>query len=158
MDENRIKVIVTEGDARVNTISTLGEMKHMSSCMLNSTQFLLSYMEMHLDNKSHKSKMSKQINLLIRSMKCLEEKINYVISQQGVQKLSGRAESRKRATCNLKLKRDTKLKLRRSTNYLSVEDNVLAGIVDERKPASNKTKVLDSRLQRRAISKKKSMM
>ena len=138
MDENRNKIIVTEGDARVNTISTLGEMKHMSSCMLNSTQFLLSYMEMHLDNKSHKSKMSKQINLLIRSMKCLEEKINYVISQQGVQKLSGRAEYRKRATCNLELKRDLKMNLRRSNNYLSVEDNVLASIVDERKTASKK--------------------
>ena len=104
MDENRNRIIVTEGDARVNTISTLGEMKHMSSCMLNSTQFLLSYMEMHLDNKSHKSKMSKQRNLLIRSMKCLEKKISYVISQQGVHKLSSRAESRNRATSNLELK------------------------------------------------------
>ena len=95
---------------------------------------------MHLDNKSHKSKMSKQINLLIRSMKCLEEKINYVISQQGVQKLSGRAEYRKRATCNLELKKDLKINLRRSNNYLSVEDNVLASIIDERKPASKNSK------------------
>ena len=93
---------------------------------------------MHLDNKSHKSKMSNQINLLIRSMKCLEKKINYVIIQQGVQKLSSRAESRNRATSNLELKRDTKMKLRRSTNYLSVEDNMLAGILDERKPALKK--------------------
>ena len=49
--------------------------------------------------------------------------------QQGITNLSSRAESRKRAACNIDLKRANKTNLRQSKNYLSVEDNGLAKMV-----------------------------
>ena len=70
--------------------------------------------------------------------------------QQGMSNLSSRTESRKRATCNLDLKREKKINMKQSKNYLSVEDNVLAKMVVDSKSSA---KLSSTRI---SLSRKKS--
>ena len=143
MNSKEQRIIVTEGDSRVNTITSLGELRHLASCMKNSIQVLHEYVKVHIDHQVHQKKIIKQINLLLKSVSYLDDQIKLVTGQQGMTNLSSRAESRKRAACNLDLKRDLIMNKRQSKNYLSIEDNVLARMVVDTKPTS---KILPKRL------------
>ena len=116
----------------MNTITNLGEIKYISSYTSKSIQSLHEYMEINTDNQLHKKKMIVQINLLIRSLNFLTDKINYITSLQDMTKLSNWA-ARKGTAYNLDLRRE-KTEPQTIKTYLSVKDNILANMVVDRKP------------------------
>ena len=107
--------------------------------MKNSIQVLHEYVKVHIDHQVHQKKIIKQINLLLKSVSYLDDQIIFATGQQGMTNLSSRAELRKRAACNLDLKRDLIMNKRQSKNYLSIEDNVLARMVVDTKATSKKS-------------------
>ena len=104
MEDNLNKIVVTEGDSIMNTVTSLGEIKHLVSYMTNSIKALHAYVLLHIDHRIHKRKILKQINILIRSINFLDGKILFLTGQQGMTNLSSRIESRKRSAFNLELK------------------------------------------------------
>ena len=101
-----IKKIVTEGDAKINVLTSLGELKHLSSCMSKSIFHLNEYVDDKLESTPHKTVILKQIRLLIRSLDFLSDKGTYITAQQGVTNLSNRTQDRKRAAENRQMKID----------------------------------------------------
>ena len=123
------KKIVREGDAKINVIISLGELKHLSSCMSKSTFHLNEYVDDNLESSPHKTVILKQIRLLIRSLDVLSNKVTYITAQQGVTKLSNRTQDRIRAAENRQTKIYQKMNVKQSNPYISPLDNVLASIV-----------------------------
>ena len=67
--------------------------------------------------------------MLSRSIDFIGDKVGHITAQQGVNTLSNRAEARKRDADNRQLKRDDKMNVRKSHNYISPVDNILASLV-----------------------------
>ena len=82
MNNTEHRIIATEGDSRVNTITSLGELRHLASCMKHSIQVLHEYVKVHIDHQVHQKKIIKQINLLLKSVSYLGDQIIFVTGQQ----------------------------------------------------------------------------
>ena len=124
------KTIVTAGDSEINVITALGELKYLTSCLGKSMFHLNEYVNDNLEPNLHKTVIQKQVQLLSRSIDFLEEKVGFITTQQGVTTLSDRSHTRKRAAENRQMKRDEKMNVRKSNNYISPVDNLLASLVE----------------------------
>ena len=101
MAEVSSKKLVTEGDSKINVITALGELKHLSSCISKSIFHLHEYVDDKLEPTLHKNVIIKQIKLLIRSQEFVSEKVTYITKQEGVKKISTRTQDMIRAAENI---------------------------------------------------------
>lgn len=53
MNDNEQKPVVPEGDSRVNSITSLCEIKHLASCMANSIKSLHIYVNININHQIH---------------------------------------------------------------------------------------------------------
>ena len=74
MTDCKDPTIVTNSDANVNTITTIGELKHLVSCMSESSIHLSMYAAKHVAQTKHKAVIKAKISLIIRSLDCVAEK------------------------------------------------------------------------------------
>ena len=124
------KIIVTDGDSKVNSITTLGEINYLASCMSNSIFHSNEYVIDNLEPTKHKTIVNKQIRLISCSIDFLVDKVTYITSQQGVINLSNRTHTRKRAADNIQLKRSEKINFKMIHNYISPVDNILVSLLN----------------------------
>ena len=73
----------------MNTVTALGELQHIASCMSKSMVSLNEYVEENIVANVHKQKVIAQLKLLGRSIELVGAKIKYVTVQQGMVNLSG---------------------------------------------------------------------
>ena len=59
MSERKDHIIVTDGDAQINTITTLGELQYLSSCLSQSIMNLNLYVDYNLEESKQKKVISK---------------------------------------------------------------------------------------------------
>ena len=132
-DRPNNKVIVTEGDAKVNTIDALGDISHVASRLCSSIEHLRMFVSDKVSNPTQKKTILKQINLISRGTKYLADRAEYITSQSSLKSITKRTESRKRAAFNLQNKKDSILRpSRRQKSYINEEDKILAKVVDQK--------------------------
>ena len=71
----------------------------------------------------------KQINLIEKARGFIHEKVTYVTSQFSLSVVTRRTESRKKAANNLEMKVASKIRKCKYTNYIRLEDDILAKMV-----------------------------
>ena len=71
----------------------------------------------------------KQINLIERARHSIEDKVTYVTLQSSISSVTCRVESRKRDATNLDNKVECKVRKCKNKNYIKLEDNILAKMV-----------------------------
>ena len=126
MNDLDVKKIVTKGDSNVNSITSLGEMKHVVERLTSIINHLKEFMLETIDDSIEKNMIIKQVQLIDRSTQYMKEKIYYITGDSGAVSLSKRTESRKMAATNLDLKIAKKTNLHNNVNYISIEDHILA--------------------------------
>ena len=85
-----------------------------------------------------KNVLLKQIRLISRASDYLQDKVNTVISESRMKTITNRTESRKRAASNYETRNKLKLQKRCNKNYIEIEDNTLADMINNNKPTITK--------------------
>ena len=96
MSDSLIRRIRTDGDSKINTITALGELGHITSCMSKVIVQLNDYVDDNSNTNVHKQKVMNQLLLLYYSIELVEDKVEYMTIQQGMVMLSGVTKQRKR--------------------------------------------------------------
>ena len=138
MSELSKKIITTEGDSKINTVTALGELQHIASCMSKSMVNLNDYVEENIVANSHKQNVIAKLKILCRSIELVGAKIKYVTVQQGMVNLSGVTQHMKRAASNLHHKREQLMNPTCSKKYLCAEDKMLTSILLDESSSHNK--------------------
>ena len=64
MENRKVPTIVTDGNAQINTITTIGELNHLVSCMSESIIHLNMYIAEHIPETKHKTVIKSQVSLI----------------------------------------------------------------------------------------------
>ena len=131
-----VKSIRTEGDKKKNMINALSDLGLVTSELTSSINHLKDFVSDEVDEGGVKSLIMRQIRLLVRASELVEAKVSYVASQTSLSSLATRQQQRKRANVNYDNKLESKLKRTRHTNYIKLEDNILAKLVQNSPPKS----------------------
>ena len=134
--ENDIpKKINTKGDAMVNIIHALSDLSMVTSEMTLSVNHLKEFILDQIDEGPKRKIILKQINLIEKARAYIQDKVTYVTSQSSLSVVTRRTESRKRAANNLELKVASKIRKCKYSNYIRLEDDILAKMVQDQKLA-----------------------
>ena len=125
----------------INALSDLGL---VTSELTSSINHLKEFVSDEVEEGGVKSLIMRQIRLLVRASELVEAKVAYVSSQTSVSTLASRQVQRKRANVNYDNKLESKLKKTRFTNYIKLEDNILAKLVKD-SPSKSTAVVRSSR-------------
>ena len=100
----------------------------MSSAITHLHEFVSD----NLSDGTAKKIITKQIKLIAKASEYTKLIIDDVKTQSGVKSISSRDESRKRAAANVKNKFESKMKKSRNKNYIHLDDNILAKMVQKK--------------------------
>ena len=129
MNYPNVKKIVTKGDSNISVITNLGELKYVVARLSSTMNHLKKFVVETVEKGIEKYAILKQFNLIDISSQYIKYKIDYATSESGVISLIKRTKSRKRAASNLDIKIAKKMNRCKNSNYISIEDNILASII-----------------------------
>ena len=76
--------IVTNSDTHINTITTIGELKHLVVCMFESIIHLNMYVAKYAAQTKHKVVIKTQVSLMVRSLDFTGKKSNASLYNKGL--------------------------------------------------------------------------
>ena len=129
MADSPPKNIVTQGDAKVNTVDALSDLSLTTAQLSSAISHLHEFASENIDDGTVKRIILKQVLLIGKASQFLIDKLNYVKSQSNVKTITSRTESCKRAISNLENKIATSAKKSRNKSYIHVDDNILAKLI-----------------------------
>ena len=129
MSDSKRKKIVTKCGSLVNMITVLDKIRHVATRLVSTVNHLEEFVTKIIDDNSiEKRIILKQVYLIERLSEYMKEKILFVTAQYGNITLNKYTGSRKRAATNLNLKININMKMRSETNYITLDNEILAQI------------------------------